>query len=62
MYPYTGNNEDSVDTDMLPTMLVYRDGELVHNWVRVDWESGRADVEELLVKSVGQFPCDSDII
>ncbi|KAJ6596656.1 thioredoxin-like protein [Mycena sp. CBHHK59/15] len=40
--------EDDVDLDMLPTMLVYRDGELVHNWVRVDWEAGSAGVEELL--------------
>ncbi|KAF9229771.1 hypothetical protein BS17DRAFT_792615 [Gyrodon lividus] len=40
--------EDNVDTDMLPTLLVYRDGELVHNWVRVDWEAGKAGVEELL--------------
>ncbi|KAF9074699.1 thioredoxin-like protein [Rhodocollybia butyracea] len=40
--------EDDVDLDMLPTMLVYRDGELVHNWVRVDWEAGEGGVEELL--------------
>jgi hypothetical protein len=39
-----------VDTDMLPTMLVYRAGELVHNWVRVDWEAGAAGIEELLAK------------
>ncbi|KIY46701.1 hypothetical protein FISHEDRAFT_46799 [Fistulina hepatica ATCC 64428] len=31
--------EDGVDLDMLPTMLVYRDGNLVHNWVRIDWEA-----------------------
>lgn len=42
--------EEDVDTDMLPTMLVYRDGELVYNWVRVDWEAGRAGVEELLAR------------
>ena len=42
--------EDDVDTDMLPTMLIYRGGDLVHNWVRVDWEAGKAGVEELLVK------------
>ena len=42
--------EDNVDTDMLPTMLVYRGGDLVYNWVRVDWEAGDAGVEELLVK------------
>ncbi|KAG5651107.1 hypothetical protein H0H81_009838 [Sphagnurus paluster] len=42
------NDDSSVDLDMLPTMLVYRDGELVHNWVRVDWEAGRASIEELL--------------
>ena len=45
-------DEDNVDLDMLPTMLVYRDGELVHNWVRVDWEAGQAGVEELLDKWV----------
>ncbi|KAJ6594126.1 thioredoxin-like protein [Mycena capillaripes] len=40
--------DDDVDLDVLPTMLVYRDGELVHNWVRVDWEAGSAGIEELL--------------
>lgn len=50
------NDDDSeefdsdVDLDMLPTMLVYLNGELVHNWVRVDWEAGRAGIEELLDK------------
>ncbi|KAF9259703.1 hypothetical protein L218DRAFT_981456 [Marasmius fiardii PR-910] len=43
------DDEDNVDLDMLPTMLVYRDGELVYNWVRVDWEA-KAGVEELLSK------------
>ncbi|GLB34760.1 putative phosducin [Lyophyllum shimeji] len=42
------DDEDDVDLDMLPTVLVYRDGQLVHNWVRVDWEAGSAGVEELL--------------
>ncbi|KAH7922340.1 hypothetical protein BV22DRAFT_1017468 [Leucogyrophana mollusca] len=42
--------EELVDTDMLPTLLVYRDGELVHNWVRVDWEAGKAGVEDLLAR------------
>lgn len=41
---------DDVDLDMLPTMLVYLNGELEHNWVRVDWEAGQAGVEELLDK------------
>lgn len=41
-------DDDDVDFDVLPTLLVYRDGELVHNWVRVDWEAGQAGVEELL--------------
>lgn len=36
-----------VDLDMLPTVLVYRDGELVQNWIRVDWEAGHAGIEEL---------------
>ena len=44
------DEEDDVDTDMLPTLLVYRDGELVHNWVRVDWEAGAAGVEDLLAR------------
>jgi hypothetical protein len=44
------DDEDDVDTDMLPTMLVYRGGDLVYNWVRVDWEAGNAGVEELLLK------------
>ncbi|KAJ3550793.1 hypothetical protein NMY22_g237 [Coprinellus aureogranulatus] len=44
-------HEDDVDLDMLPTLLVYRDGELVFNWVRVDWEAGPAGIEELLDKS-----------
>jgi hypothetical protein len=51
-----GENEDEdmeygerrVDTDVLPTMQVYRGGELVLNWVRVDWEAGKAGVAELL--------------
>jgi hypothetical protein len=51
-----GGDEDEdfsdvdVDLDMLPTMLVYRNGELVHNWVRVDWEAGDAGLEEFLDK------------
>lgn len=45
-----GEQEENVDTDMLPTLLVYRDGELVHNWVRVDWEAGQAGVEDLLAR------------
>ena len=44
------DDEDDVDTDMLPTMLVYRGGDLVYNWVRVDWEAGKAGIEDLLVK------------
>lgn len=45
-------DEDEVDLDMLPTMLVYRDGELMFNWVRVDWEVGEAGFEELLDRLV----------
>ena len=43
-------DDEDVDLDMLPTMLVYRNGQLVHNWVRVDWEAGTSGVEELLEK------------
>ncbi|KAF9484672.1 thioredoxin-like protein [Pholiota conissans] len=42
--------DEDIDLDMLPTMLVYRNGELVHNWVRVDWEAGDAGLEEFLDK------------
>jgi hypothetical protein len=48
--------DDDVDLDVLPTMLVYRDGELVHNWVRVDWEAGNAGIEELLDQYVSLAP------
>jgi hypothetical protein len=52
--------EESVDTDMLPTVLVYRGGHLIHNWVRVDWvireEVGSLDldIQSLLEKYVLQ--------
>ncbi|KAJ3576657.1 hypothetical protein NP233_g303 [Leucocoprinus birnbaumii] len=42
------SDDENVDLEVLPTMLVYRDGELVHNWVRVDWVAGEGGVEELL--------------
>jgi len=44
-----GWEDDDVDTDVLPTLLVYRGGELVHSWVRVDWEA-KMGMEELLKK------------
>jgi hypothetical protein len=46
------DDEENVDTDMLPTILVYRSGQLVHNWVRVDWEAGLLGVDELLERCV----------
>ncbi|KAH8077484.1 hypothetical protein BXZ70DRAFT_696753 [Cristinia sonorae] len=45
-----GWDDDKVDTDVLPTMLVYRGGELVHSWVRVDWEA-KTGVEDLLKRN-----------
>lgn len=42
------HDDSSVDADVLPTMQVYRGGELVLNWVRVDWEAGRAGIADLL--------------
>jgi hypothetical protein len=45
-----GWGDDEVDTDVLPTVLVYRAGDLVHSWVRVDWEAIMG-VEELLRRS-----------
>lgn len=47
-----GEAENDVDLDMLPTLLVYRDGDLVHNWVRVDWEAGRSSIRDLLERCV----------
>lgn len=49
-YDDEDSGTDDVDLDMLPTMLVYLNGELVHNWVRVDWEADKAGIEELLDK------------
>jgi hypothetical protein len=49
-YDDEDSEADDVDLDMLPTMLVYLNGELVHNWVRVDWEAYKAGIEELLDK------------
>ncbi|KAK0495956.1 thioredoxin-like protein [Armillaria luteobubalina] len=51
--------EEDVDLDMLPTMLVYRDGQLIHNWVRVDWEAGAAGIDELLEKNRILRPAES---
>jgi hypothetical protein len=44
--------EVEADPDVLPTMLVYKDGELERNWIRVDWEIGEGDSEGLLRRSV----------
>lgn len=49
-----GWEDDAVDTDVLPTMLVYRGGELVHTWVRVDWEA-KTGIEDLLRRQVCSF-------
>lgn len=40
---------------MLPTILVYRSGQLVHNWVRVDWEAGLLGIDELLERCVDSY-------
>jgi hypothetical protein len=44
--------EVEADPDVLPTMLVYKDGELQRNWIRVDWEIGEGDLEGLLRRLV----------
>ncbi|VDB92335.1 unnamed protein product [Peniophora sp. CBMAI 1063] len=44
------DDDVDVDTDMLPTMHVYRGGDIVHNWVRVDWEAGPQGLEDLLAR------------
>lgn len=33
------SQNEQVDSDLFPTMLVYRGGELVYTWIRVDWEA-----------------------
>jgi len=39
-----------VDTEMLPTLLVYRGGQLEHTFIRVDWEAGDSGIQNLLIK------------
>ncbi|KAK2466691.1 hypothetical protein APHAL10511_000949 [Amanita phalloides] len=63
---YESEDEVGVDLDMLPTLLAYRDGELVHNWVRVDWEAGPLGLKDLferhkilpLKRAFDAFPVD----
>lgn len=45
-----GNPSVEVDTEMLPTVLVYRGGQLEHTFIRVDWEAGEAGIQNLLIK------------
>ncbi|WRT70714.1 uncharacterized protein IL334_007712 [Kwoniella shivajii] len=52
---YTTRYEDEEpvgvpDPDVLPTLLVYKNGELEKTWVRVDWEIDQSGVEGLLRK------------
>ncbi len=49
IYDYI-DDEPEADLDMLPTMLVYQGGELLHTWIRVDWEAGQDGIENLLFK------------
>lgn len=44
------DEEAEADIDMLPTILVYEQGELRHTWVRVDWEAGKDGIENFLFK------------
>lgn len=41
------------DEDVLPTLLAYKNGELVKTWIRVDWEVKEDGVEGLLKRYVG---------
>ncbi|KZO94376.1 galactose mutarotase-like protein [Calocera viscosa TUFC12733] len=51
-WEYEEEEQDEVDLEMLPTMLVYKAGELRETWIRVDWEARDAGgVEQLLVKN-----------
>ncbi|WWC92322.1 uncharacterized protein L201_007276 [Kwoniella dendrophila CBS 6074] len=38
------------DSDVLPTMLLYKGGDLEKTWIRVDWEVDESGVEGLLKK------------
>lgn len=53
--------DDEVDTDVLPTLLVYRGGELVHSWVRVDWEA-KQGLEDFLkrYRAIASHRCIPD--
>jgi hypothetical protein len=55
------DEEVEADPDVLPTMLVYKDGELERNWIRVDWEIGTRSLEGLLRRcvSVSSLPAFS---
>jgi hypothetical protein len=44
-------DEDDMNTDVLPTALAFRDGELVYAWARVDWEAkATGNLEDLLAR------------
>jgi hypothetical protein len=47
--------EVEADPDVLPTILVYKNGELERNWIRVDWEIGDGTLEGLLRMLVCSF-------
>lgn len=47
--------EVEADSDVLPTILVYKDGELERNWIRVDFEIGDGDLEGLLRRFVSLY-------
>jgi hypothetical protein len=48
------NPSVAVDTEMLPTVLVYRAGQLEHTFIRVDWEAGEGGIQNLLIKYVAR--------
>ncbi|GJJ13080.1 hypothetical protein Clacol_007330 [Clathrus columnatus] len=39
VYENQGSQDEQVDPDLFPTMLIYRGGELIYTWIRVDWEA-----------------------
>jgi hypothetical protein len=47
---YAASPSVNVDVDMLPTVLVYRGGQLEHTFIRVDWEAGQGGIQNLLIK------------
>jgi hypothetical protein len=58
--PDDPEEEARADEDVLPTLLAYRDGELVNTWIRVDWEVTDGGIEGLLKRYVAMASGDCE--